>query len=66
MRSMEVHSQLCLPAGPNSLGFFATEGLTVHPTRSQTDMRQKMNTRTNTEKKQSVRWRLEKGKEPSV
>lgn len=26
--------QLCLPAGPNTLGFFATEDLTVHPTRS--------------------------------
>lgn len=25
--------QLCLPADPNTLGFFATEGLTVHPTR---------------------------------
>lgn len=26
--------QLCLPADPNTLGFFATEGLKVHPTRS--------------------------------
>lgn len=26
--------QLCLPAGPNTLGFFATEDLKVHPTRS--------------------------------
>lgn len=25
--------QLCLPADPNTLGFFATEGLKVHPTR---------------------------------
>ena len=31
----EACSQLCLPAGPNTLGFFATEGLKVHPTRSQ-------------------------------
>lgn len=26
--------QLCLPADPNTLGFFATEDLKVHPTRS--------------------------------
>ena len=26
--------QLCLPADPNTLGFFAIEGLKVHPTRS--------------------------------
>lgn len=27
-------SQLSLPVGPNTLGFFATEGLKVHPIRS--------------------------------
>lgn len=34
-KQREACSQLCLPAGPNTLGFFATEGLKVHPTRSQ-------------------------------
>lgn len=33
-RGMARGHQLCLPADPNTLGFFATEGLKVHPTRS--------------------------------
>lgn len=35
-RGMARGHQLCLPADPNTLGFFATEGLKVHPTRSPT------------------------------
>lgn len=33
-RGMARGHQLCLPADPNTLGFFAIEGLKVHPTRS--------------------------------
>lgn len=44
-KQREARSQLCLPAGPNTLGFFATEGLKVHPTRSQQARGKKQHTK---------------------
>ncbi|KAH1172427.1 hypothetical protein KIL84_008045 [Mauremys mutica] len=49
----DIRGQLCLPAGPNILGFFATEGLKVHPTRSQQTCGKNGNTNKHTKKKQS-------------
>lgn len=40
--------QLCLPADPNTLGFFATEGLKVHPTRSPEPEAQRQHKQTGT------------------
>lgn len=43
--------QLCLPADPNTLGFFAIEDLIVHPTRNPSPEAQQQHKQTGTHKR---------------
>lgn len=60
-RGMARGHQLCLPADPNTLGFFATEGLKVHPTRSPTATQTNRNKTTENNKEEAKQLRVSWG-----